>query len=359
MTIPFLDLAAQFQTLRPEIDQVISEVMQSGQYIGGEPVRKFEERIAQVHNVKHCVAVANGSDALYLALKAAGIGEGDEVITTAFSWIATAAAISQTGATPVFADVRRDNLQLDLLKAKGLLSPKTKAIVPVYLYGDLSHRASYLDFALEHDLLLVEDAAQVHGLPLPIESSRHLATFSFYPTKQLGAYGDAGAVICHDDQLAEQVRRIANQGALFPQQAYQVEGINSRMDTLQAAILTFKLPFLDSWITRRAEVAKSYQHAILGCTGIEGLAVSEAHTWYQFVVRAEDQNHFKQYLKGQRIGCATHYGYTLPGTVTYGQRKGYPVAEQAATAVVSLPIYQELTDEQVAYVCESLIQYRR
>ena len=220
MQVPFIDLKSQYFEIQAEVDAAIEQVLEGGQYIGGTFVQDFEALMASHHQVNHFIGCANGSDALYLALKAAGIGSGDEVLTTAFSWIATAHSISLTGATPVFVDIDLSNYQMDLQLAGDRITSKTKAMVPVYLYGDASTREDNIAFAKKHSLALIEDAAQVHGLPMPIdqELEDHIVCTSYYPTKQHGAYGDAGGLWTGSSELKEKIVRYANQGALFPEQ---------------------------------------------------------------------------------------------------------------------------------------------
>ena len=354
LRVPFNQIGEQYRAEKQQIDEVIQEVLSSGRYIGGKVVSSFEERFASFHGAGFAKGCANGTDALFLALKALGIGSGDEVITTSFSWISTAMAISQTGATPVFVDISADRLQLDLQKAEKALTDKTKAILPVYLYGDFTKRADFITFAKSHRIGLVEDAAQVHGLSLYMDQGLedHLACFSFYPTKQLGALGDAGAVITNSARLAEKVGSLANLGRLDSSQEFTKRGINSRLDPIQAAVLSYRLNPVRGQVVRRQEIAEIYDAALP--SQLRGCYDIQSHTYHQYVIRSVNRASLRDALAQAEIETAIHYSFTLPGTQAYGSQLGFPEAENAAEEVISLPMDPLHTDDQIRYVCAVL-----
>ena len=354
MKVPFNQITQHYLDEKPIIDALIQDVLQKGPYIGGSYVQDFEISLVTYHHANHALACANGTDALYIALKALGIGKGDQVLTTAFSWIATAMAISQTGAEPVFIDVDPTFLQLDLNLAAQKITSKTKAIAPVYLYGDLSQRSAFIDFAKKHSLALVEDAAQVHGLSVTMDQGldRHLACFSFYPTKQLGALGDAGAVLTNNQELFDKAKRLANLGAKYPARDFELIGINSRMDPLQAVVLNHRLQHIDSQLSKRRDFAAIYNEKLPD--EYIKMPFSASHSWYQYVIRKEDRNTILRQLEASEIGFGIHYEFTLPGTTAYGNQRGFTVAELAAEQVISIPIDPSLSEVQIHYVCEVL-----
>lgn len=354
MKVPFNQIGEQYLAEKKEVDAVIQEVLLSGQYIGGKAVTDFEEAFASFHGAGFAKGCANGTDALFLSLKALGIGRGDEVITTSFSWISTAMAISQTGATPIFVDIAPDRLQLDLQKAEKALTNKTKAILPVYLYGDFSKRAEFISFAKSHRIGLVEDAAQVHGLSLDMDQGLedHLACFSFYPTKQLGALGDAGAVITNSARLAEKVGSLANLGRIDSSQEFTERGINSRLDPIQAAVLSYRLKRVKEQLVRRQEIAAIYDAALPA--QVRGSYDIQSHTYHQYVIRSVNRVSLRDALAQAEIETATHYSFTLPCTQAYGSQLGFPEAENAAKEVISLPMDPLHTDDQIRYVCAVL-----
>jgi dTDP-4-amino-4,6-dideoxygalactose transaminase len=255
MKIPFVDLGAQYNAHKTEFDSALAGVITNNTFIGGEPVREFERSYEQKYGVDNCIACANGTDAIYIALRMLGIGPGDEVITTAASWISTSETISQTGAVPVFVDVD-DHYLIDVDLLERAITSRTRAVIPVHLYGQPAQMTRILEICANHDLRLLEDCAQAHFAEWQgqrVGTFGDIATFSFYPGKNLGAWGDAGAIITNDDDLAQKCRMFANHGALVKHQ-HEMEGINSRMDGLQAALLTTKLRHIDEWTKARQAV---------------------------------------------------------------------------------------------------------
>ena len=270
MKVPFVDLQAQYLAHRDVIDAAIADVIQNTAFIGGDAVKSFELAYAEHYGVEHCVSCANGTDAIYIALKMMGIGPGDEVITTAHSWISSSEAVSQTGATPVFVDVD-GHYTIDAEKIEAAITPRTKALIPVHLYGQACAMGSIMEIAKRRSLFVLEDCAQAHYATWGgqrVGTFGDVATFSFYPGKNLGAYGDAGAIVTRDAALADRMRMYANHGQV-KKHDHRIEGINSRLDGIQAAVLSAKLPFILEWTARRQQVAAWYSEALACVSGIE------------------------------------------------------------------------------------------
>lgn len=361
MNIPFVDLKSQYTSIKPEIDKAIGDVIQETSFIGGHFVKTFEQNFASLLGVKHCIGVANGTDAIYIVLKMLGIESGDEVITVANSWISTSETISQTGATPVFVDV--DNFfTIDVEKIENYITSKTKAIIPVHLYGQPANLEALMRICKKHNLFLIEDCAQSHFSEYKgqyVGTFGIASTFSFYPGKNLGAYGDAGALLTNDDSLAEKCRMYANHGAL-KKHHHLMEGINSRLDSLQASILTVKLKYLLSWNEARIRNAALYAKSLSGIKQIVLPLVREAckHTFHLFVIRAGRRDELKTYLEQQGIETSIHYPTTLPllPCYEYLNRKPdeFPVAFINQKKIISLPMYPELTEDQILSVSEKI-----
>lgn len=364
MSIPFVDLKAQYQTIKPEIDAAIERVITSTSFIGGEDVKQFEKEFAAYCEAKDCVGVGNGTDALYLALRALGIGAGDEVITVAHTFIATSEAISQTGAKPVFVDIEEDTMLMSPDAVAAAVTPQTKAIIAVHLYGQPCDMGRIMAIANQHNLKVIEDAAQAHGARWNgqrVGTLGHVACFSFYPGKNLGAYGDGGAVVSNDEDLTKRVRMLANHGRL-EKYTHEIEGVNSRLDGLQAAILRVKLPHLDIWNAGRQKVAAKYAERLKDSDVRLTTIKSEAEAvWHLFVVRVKDRNAFQSFLHARGISTGVHYPIPLHQQVAYqhmGLETGsLPVTEKAAQEIVSIPIYAELTDDMISTVIEGILAY--
>jgi dTDP-4-amino-4,6-dideoxygalactose transaminase len=359
--IPRVGLFDQYQYIKPEIVAAIQNIITSSAFIGGEEVRRFENDFAAFCEAKACVGVGNGTDALYLTLRALGIGAGDEVITVAHTFIATSEAISMTGATPVFIDVLEDTMLMDPALIEPAITSKTKAIVPVHLYGQSCDMDSIMAIAQKHGLKVVEDAAQAHGgrwRGQRVGSIGDAATFSFYPGKNLGAFGDAGAVVSQDEGLIEQIRMLANHGRL-EKYTHKMEGVNSRLDGLQAAVLRVKLRYLDEWNQKRREHADFY---------LESLSHSEFRpqavnphaepVWHLFVVRLAEREALQKRLKDEGIATGIHYPVPLHIQPAYQDRQipsgSLPVTETVASQVVSLPMYPELTAAQLELIVNAM-----
>lgn len=370
MTIPLVDLRAQYLQLKGEIDGAIRRVVERTSFIGGEEVARFEEEFAAYCSVGasqpvHCAGCGNGTDALYLALRALGIGPGDEVITVAHTFIATAEAITLTGARPVFVDIRDSTLLMDPDAVEAAITPRTAAVVPVHLYGQPCEMDRIVEIAQKHCIKVVEDAAQAHGARWKGERvgvAGDAATFSFYPGKNLGAYGDAGAVVSRDDALVRKIRMLANHGRA-EKYTHQMEGVNSRLDSLQAAILRTKLAHLDEWNAARRAIADFYLQALRNTPLRLPVVLPEAESvWHLFVVRSTDRDRLREQLKARGIATGVHYPLPLHLQPAYDYLQvapgALPVTERAALEVVSLPMYPELPDaqvEEVARVINSLL----
>jgi len=352
--IPFVDLHAQYQGLKSEIDEAISCVIEECAFVGGSYVTRFAEQYAAAYGAVHCITVANGTDAIYIVLKMLGIGAGDEVITTASSWIATSETISQTGATPVFVDVD-EYMHIDARKIEQALSPRTRAILPVHLYGQPVEVDVITDIAERHGLHVVEDCAQAHFAEY--QSKRVglfgiAGTFSFFPGKNLGAYGDAGAIITDDFSLAESCRMFANHGARQKHE-HEMEGINSRLDGIQAAILSIKLKYIHQWTEQRRAVAAWYDQGLAGISQVKPLGRRKQgkHVFHLYVVKAEDRDGLRQFLMDQGVQCGIHYPAPLPLLRAYdhlGLTAGqFPKAVNMHHQILSLPVYPEMTEDMV------------
>ncbi|MEO1093729.1 MAG: DegT/DnrJ/EryC1/StrS family aminotransferase [Cyanobacteria bacterium J06638_28] len=367
-TVPILNLKPQYQAIRLEIQAAVNRVLESGQFILGAEVSRFEEAAAEYLGVKHAIGVNSGTDALMIGLRAAGVAPGDEVITTPFSFFATAESISNVGAAPVFADVETASFNIDPDKIRDRITAKTKAIMPVHLYGNPAAMAKIIEIAAEHNLKVIEDCAQAFGATYkgdclgcdescqPAMRDRLLGkyvgaigdvgAFSFFPTKNLGAYGDAGLMTTNDDAIAELARKLRVHGAA---KRYENEmlGYNSRMDAIQAAILGVKLPYVNKWNQQRRDVAATYNKLLADLPGIVTPAITAGHVFHQYTIRILDgkRDAVKQFLADQGIGAMIYYPIPQDRLPVYdGLFPTNPVSEQLAAAVLNLPIWPELEE---------------
>ncbi len=367
MNVPFVDLKAQYLNIKSEVDEAVAAVFEDSVFVGGSFVSKFEKSFCEFYNVNHCIGVGNGTDALFLILKALGIGIGDEVITPAHSWISTAETISFTGATPVFTDVDGGHYLITPEGISSKINSKTKAIIVVHLYGQAAPVKEIAEFCKKHNLFLIEDCSQAH---LTEESNQLVgkfgvaSAFSFYPTKNLGAYGDAGCVITSDSVLAIKIRRLANHGGLGKDE-HLMEGTNSRLDSLQAAILSVKLKHLKKWTDQRIQNASLYYSLLKEVKEIvlPHLRPDTKHTFHLFVIKTKRRNELKSFLESHGIQTMIHYPTALPFEPAYSHLKhskeDFPIALGLSQEVLSLPIYPELSEEQIVYVCERIKDFHR
>lgn len=364
MKIPFVDLAAQYRAHQTEIDAAMHEIIETTAFIGGPAVKAFEAAYSREYGVKHCISVANGTDAIYIALRMLGLGAGDEVITTAASWISTSEAVSQTGAVPVFVDVD-DYYNIDVAAVEAAITPRTRAVLPVHLYGQAARIGAIQEICERRGLMLVEDCAQAHFATFGgrrVGTFGAAGTFSFYPGKNLGAYGDAGAIVTNDDELARRCRMYANHGALKKHE-HEMEGVNSRLDGLQAAVLSAKLPHIHEWTRRRQEVAEQYRERLRGVAAVTlpECAPGATHVFHLFVVRVPNRDAFRAHLSERGIETGIHYPTALPLLPAYRSRgfrpEQFPRAARNQSEIVSLPIYPEMTTEMVDYVSDAIREF--
>lgn len=361
MTVPFLDLKASYTSLKPDLDAAVERVLASGWYIGGPEVENFEREFAAYVDAAHCVAVSNGLEALQLALLAAGVQPGDEVVVPSHTFVATWLAVTQCGAVPVPVEVRSDTYQLDAERLVAALTPRCKAIVPVHLYGMPSDLDAILALASARGIPVVEDAAQAHGTRYRgrrIGSHGLAASWSFYPGKNLGAFGDAGAVTTNDAAVAGRLRSLRNYGSKV-RYVHDERGFNSRLDPIQAAMLSVKLRHLDAWNARRAAIAARYQHE-LGDAGVvlPSVPAWAESSWHLFPVRHPRRDALRDALAAAGVETLIHYPippHLQRAYADLGFRRGdFPIAEVTADTVLSLPIGPAMSEEQVTTVIEAV-----
>ncbi len=360
--IPFVDLYAQYQGIRNEIDAAIDQTIKNSSYIGGSAVKDFEDAFASYLGVKHVVACANGTDSLEIILKAWGVGEGDEVIVPAHSWISSSEAVGNAGALPVFVDVEADYFTIDVDKIEKAISSNTKVIIPVHLYGHPANMPAIMKLAEKHGLKVLEDCAQSHGAAIDGKKAGtfgHAASYSFYPGKNLGAYGDAGCMTTNDDALAETIRMIANHGQKGKHN-HLIEGRNSRLDGLQAAILSVKLPHLEKWTASRINNSALYTKLLQG-SAVKTPITKEGyrHVYHLYVIKTTNREALVQLLKENDIETAVHYPTALPFLPCYADRnhrpEDFPAAFANQSQILSLPLFAELTAAQIQKIT-SLVQ---
>jgi dTDP-4-amino-4,6-dideoxygalactose transaminase len=365
VTIPFLDLTSQFESIREEIMDAVDRVFVSGQFVGGEWVERFEEQFARFVGSRYAIGVGSGTAALELALKAAQIGAADEVILPANSFFATAEAVSNVGARPVFADVNPTTFHLDVASAERLITAKTRAIIPVHLYGRAMDMRVLQKLADQHRLTIIEDAAQAHGTErdgIPVGGSGRLTCFSFYPGKNLGAYGDGGAVTCNDQVHAERLRLLRDHGSPA-KYVHVIVGTNSRLDALQAAVLSVKLRYLREWNARRVQHAMAYAAKLRNaCIQLPEVPSGRKHNFHLFVIRTKSRDALRQHLQARGIGTGIHYPEPLHLTpayreLGYAMRGSLPVSEALALEILSLPMFPELSESQTDQVTEAVLEF--
>jgi len=366
MKVDFVDLVTQYQTIREEVRHELDEVMDSAKFVLGPAVTAFEETFAGLCGTKCCVGVASGADALHLTLRAMGIGAGDEVITAANTFVATANAIALANATPVLVDVRESDYNIDPGLIEQAITDKTKAIMPVHLYGQPADMAPILEIAEKHGLMVVEDACQAHGAIYhgkPTGSLGNAGCFSFYPGKNLGAYGEGGAVVTDDEALADRLRMYRDCGQ-SEKYIHDVVGFNSRLDSMQAAVLNVKLRYLAGWNDKRRQIAGMYADLMAGNGAVlPQVAADVEHVFHLYVVQHERRDKLLAALKAQQIYCGIHYPRPIHLQEAYaGVRTvpdGAPVTSRIAGRILSLPMHPDLTDEQVRCVADAVQAFDR
>lgn len=365
MAVPFADLQLQYQTIKDEVDAAIAAVIRDSAFIRGPYVEAFERDFASAAEVKHCVSCANGTDALYLAMSALKVRPGDEVITTAHSWISTSAMITHAGASVVFCDTDDTTFTIDAAAVEAAITPRTVGIIPVHLYGQPADMEAIMAIARKHGLWVVEDCAQAHLAQFkgrPIGTFGNAATYSFYPGKNLGAMGDAGAVVTDDIALAEHVAMLARHGGLVKHQ-HQIEGINSRLDGLQAAILSVKLAHLEAWTRARQDAARFYDGALNQVADLEvpQVAAGRTHVYHLYTIRHARRDALAAYLKENGVQTGINYPTALPLLPAYARLKHrpeqFPNAYRDQNSILSLPMFAEITKDQQQLVVDLIRKF--
>ena len=365
MSVPFAIFQPMHDELRTELDAAYNRVMDNSYFIQGKECEAFDKEFAEYCDANYCVGVANGLDALLLVLKALEIGAGDEVIVPSNTFIATALAVSYTGATPVFVEPELETFNIDVTRIEAAITDKTKAIMPVHLQGRPADMDPIMEIAKKHNLWVIEDTAQAHGTLYKgkkVGALGDAAGFSFYPGKNLGALGDGGAVVTNNKEIADKVRAIGNYGSDYKYH-HIYKGTNSRLDEMQAAFLRVKLPALDKWNEARVDIAQKYFEGINNPKIVLPLAPSEefGHIYHVFVVRCKERDELEKYLADNGIGTVKHYPYPMHLQDCYadlGLKQGdLPIAEEISNTVLSLPMYYGMTDEQVQYVIDVINKF--
>jgi dTDP-4-amino-4,6-dideoxygalactose transaminase len=363
--VPFLDLKTQYHSIKNEVDRKLVEVCENTAFSMGPFVEEFEKKFAEYLGVKHFVATSTGTSALHSALLAFGIGNGDEVLVPVNTFTATAEAVVMVGAKPVFVDNDPLTYNMDISKIEQLITHKTRAIIPVHLYGQPIDMEKIVEIASKHNLIVIEDCAQAHGAKFKgkmVGTFGHAACFSFYPGKNLGSYGEGGGVATNSDEIAEKIDKIRNHGSRI-KYVHEFVGYNYHMHGFQGAVLTIKLKYLDGWNKKRREIAEKYSQKL---KDIKDLALPYVqkeceHVFHLYVIRTSYREELKQFLNDNGVGTNIHYPYPLHLQESYkflGYKQGdFPVAEDYAPKLLSLPMFPEMTDEQVDYVVEKIKEF--
>ena len=370
----FLDLTAQYKSIKKEIDAAIKKVLDSSVFIGGKEVEEFEKEVAKFSGTKYAIGLNSGTDALFLSLKALNIGLGDEVITTPFTFIATAEVIANLGAKPVFVDIDPKTFNIDSSKIEEKITKKTKAIIPAHLFGQMAEMAEIRRIAKKYKLKVIEDAAQAIGAKQQLATSNwqlagsigDVGCLSFFPTKNLGAYGDGGMVVTNNKKITDKIRLLRKHGS-YPKEKYLnlILGTNSRLDALQAAILRVKLKYLSKWSKERAKKAEFYSKGLKGVGDIVTpyIAPNCTHIFHQYTIRTKKRDKLVSYLKSQGIPTMIYYPLPLhlqPAFKYLGYKKGdFPEAEKVAKEVLSLPIYPELSGKSQDFIIKKIKEFYR
>jgi dTDP-4-amino-4,6-dideoxygalactose transaminase len=379
----FLDLKKQYKSIKKEINKAIKKVFESGQFIGGEEVENFEKEIARFCGVKYAISLNSGTDALFLSLKALEIGPGDEVITTPFTFIATAEVIANLGAKPVFVDIEPKSFNIDPSKIEKAITKKTKVIIPIHLFGQTADMDEIMRIAKKYKLFVIEDAAQAIGAEIKLKtqisklktatqkskvfragSIGDLGCLSFFPSKNLGAYGDGGMVVTNNKKLADKIRLLRSHGSSPKEKYFNLTlGINSRLDAIQAAILRVKLKYLKKWIKKRQEIANYYNRSLQGIGDIQvpEILSDRTHTFHQYTIRTKHRDKLKKYLEKNGIPTMIYYPLPLhlqPAFKYLGYKKGdFPEAEKSSKEVLSLPIYPELSKKDQEFIVRKIKEF--
>ena len=369
ISVPLLDLKAQYAQIREEIEPVVKEVIESQYFIMGPKVQEFEKNIAKYCDVKHALGVSSGTDAILLALMALDIKPGDEVITTTYSFFATAGCISRLNAIPVFVDIDPESFNIDPALIEAKITKKTRVIIPVHLYGQMADMDPILKIARKHKLKVIEDAAQAIGSDYKdgsrAGSSGDMGCFSFFPSKNLGGFGDGGLITTNDDVLFEKLVYLRNHGA-HPKYYHKMIGGNFRLDALQAAILDVKLKYLDGWTEGRRKNADYYDQGIIKRSLDKFIQTPKRlagyrHIFNQYILQTKDRDELIKHLQSKNIGCEIYYPVTFNNQECFkylGYKKGdFPCAEKAADETLAIPIYPELTTDQKDYILDEIMDF--
>lgn len=365
MQVPFLDLSLIHKPIQNELEKAYQEVLDESRFINGASVAIFEEAFAEKCGVDHCVAVANCTDALYIALKMMGVGHEDEVILPAMTWISDAEVVTQLGAKPVFVDIDPISYTIDPNCIERSINKRTKAIIPVHLYGQLANIEEINSVADQHNLKVIEDCAQSHFAQRNGKMAGSFAdasVFSFYPSKNLGALGDAGCILTNDEDLATACRKFANHGGIGKDE-HEFPGVNSRMDTLQAAILSLKLQHIDEWTSARQSIAEQYLSGLKGIDDLKLPSMDDAlsHVFHIFLIQTARRDDLKRFLEERGIQTQIHYPKAIPFTEAYAhlgfKNSDFPVSYELQEECLSLPIYPGLTTSQIKYVVDSVCRF--
>ncbi len=360
--VPFADLHQQYLSIKPQIDAAIAGIIEKSAFVRGPIVEQFETDYAKLMQAQHCVSCADGTAALYIGMRALGVLPGDEIITTAHSWISTSETITQAGGSVVFCDTDRDSFTIDPADIEAKITPRTVGIIPVHLYGQSADMDAIMAIAKKHNLWVIEDCAQAHLATYKgrqVGTFGNLATWSFYPGKNLGAMGDAGAITTNVAALARQMGCIARHGGLI-KGTHEIEGINSRLDGMQAAILSVKLPHLAGWTAQRQRVAARYDEQLAGLAGLETPVAFEGrgHVYHLYVVRHDDRDGMAAHLKTNGIASVINYPTALPFLQAYERLnhrpEDFPNAFANQSRILSLPVFAEMTNEQIDYTAHNI-----
>jgi dTDP-4-amino-4,6-dideoxygalactose transaminase len=364
--IPFLDLKKQYSSIKPEIDAAVFRILESSQFVLGEEVAGFEKNFATYCGTKHAIAVNTGTSALHLSLLAAGVGPGDEVITVPFTFVASVAAICYTGARPVFVDIDRRSFTMDPAQLEKAITPRTKAILPVHLYGQMADMDPIMEIAKRRGVVVIEDACQAHGAEYQGRRAGSIGAtgcFSFYPGKNLGAYGEGGAVVTNDDAVEKKIRMLRDWGQ-EKRYHHVLKGFNYRMEGFQGAILKVKLRYLEAWTEARRARAREYDSLLAGAP-LEAPTqlVDRRHVYHIYAVRSADRDSLQKQLQAEGVQTGLHYPIPVhlqEAHADLGHKMGdFPESEAAAREVLSLPMFPELTPTQVEQVAAAVLQQER
>jgi|WetSurMetagenome_2_1015567.scaffolds.fasta_scaffold01812_5 dTDP-4-amino-4,6-dideoxygalactose transaminase len=363
--IPFVDLHSQYISIKGEIDKAIEDCIEESNFIKGKAVSDFEEAFSGYLGAKYCLGCGNGTDALEIILKSLNVGQGDEVLVPAISWISTAEAVNNVGAEPVFVDILPDTYTIDPNRIEERVTKKTKAIIPVHLYGCPAEMHDITDISEKHNISIVEDCAQAHGAEYfdkKVGTFGIASAFSFFPSKNLGAFGDGGAIVTNNSELQEIARKISNHGQFKTKHEHTLIGRNSRLDSMQASILNSKLSYLDRWNLMRNHVALLYKKRLSADDRIilPDIPLNSKHAFHLFVIKCKRRDDMIKLLDEKKISWAVHYPKPLPFLEAYKYKKHlpseFPVAQQITKEILSLPIYPELTESQINIICDQILE---